>query len=118
MSNNKQLSSVEWFLDKLIEHEIIKIGQTTYGGKVNYKHEILFEQAKAMHKDEVESLNARWAKSREQTKDFALSIGVKIGFELALQHYEDYYEQLDKTDLDEDDFMRDYISKIDKQYKQ
>ena len=50
---SKQSSSVEWFLDKLIEHEIIKIGQTTYGDKVNYKHEILFEQAKAMHKEEI-----------------------------------------------------------------
>jgi hypothetical protein len=109
MSNNKQ-SSVEW-LQWALEHTILSHEQTmqTIG---------LFQQAKAMHKDEIESLNARWAKSREQTKDVALSIGVKIGFELALQHYEDYYEQLDKTDLDEDDFMRDYISKIDKQYKQ
>ena len=52
MSNNKQ-SSVEWFLNKLIEHQIIKVGQTTYGDKVNYKHEILLEQAKAMHKEEM-----------------------------------------------------------------
>jgi hypothetical protein len=49
---NKQ-SSIEWFLDKLIEHQIIKVGQTTYGGKVNYKHEILLEQAKAIHKEEI-----------------------------------------------------------------
>ena len=52
MSNNKQ-SSVEWLMGKLIEHQIIKVGQTTYGGKVNYKHEILLEQAKAMHKEEI-----------------------------------------------------------------
>jgi hypothetical protein len=52
MSNNKQ-SSVDWLIDKLIEHQIIKVGQTTYGGKVNYKHEILFEQAKAMHEEEI-----------------------------------------------------------------
>lgn len=52
MSNNKQ-SSIEWLMEKLIEHQIIKVGQTTYGGKVNYKHEILLEQAKAMHKEEV-----------------------------------------------------------------
>ena len=52
MSNNKQ-SSVEWLMEKLIEHQIIKVGQTTYGGKVNYKHEILLEQAKALHKEEI-----------------------------------------------------------------
>jgi hypothetical protein len=40
--------SVQWFLDKLIEHQIIKVAQTTYGGKANYKHEILLEQAKEM----------------------------------------------------------------------
>lgn len=44
-------NSVKWFLDKLIEHQIIKVGQTTYEGK--YKHEIFFEQAKAMHKEET-----------------------------------------------------------------
>jgi len=38
--------SVKWFLDKLIEHQIIKVNQTTYEGK--YKHETLLEQAKEM----------------------------------------------------------------------
>lgn len=50
MSNNKQ-SSVEWFLDQLIEHRIIIVDKTTY--QVKYKHEILLEQAKAMHGNEV-----------------------------------------------------------------
>lgn len=40
--------SVKWFLDKLIEHRIIIVDQTTYGDKVKAKHEILFEQAKEM----------------------------------------------------------------------
>ena len=38
--------SVKWFLDKLIEHQIIKVGQTTYQGK--YKHETFLEQASEM----------------------------------------------------------------------
>jgi hypothetical protein len=45
--------SVKWFLDKLIEHQIIKVNQTTYEGK--YKHENLLEQAKAMHKEEIKT---------------------------------------------------------------
>ena len=45
-------NSVQWFLDKLIEHRIIIVDQTTYGDKVKPKHEILLEQAKAMHKEE------------------------------------------------------------------
>lgn len=46
-------NSVQWFLDKLIEHRIIIVDQTTYGDKVKPKHEILLEQAKAMHKEEI-----------------------------------------------------------------
>ena len=38
--------SVQWFLDKLIEHRIIIVDKTTY--QVKYKHEILLEQAKEM----------------------------------------------------------------------
>ena len=45
MTNNKQ-SSVEWFLDQLIEHRIIIVDKTTY--QVKYRHEILLEQAKEM----------------------------------------------------------------------
>jgi hypothetical protein len=47
---NKQ-TAVEWFLDQLIEHRIIIVNKTTY--QVKYKHEILLEQAKAMHKEEI-----------------------------------------------------------------
>lgn len=55
-------NSVQWFLDKLIEHRIIIVGQTTYGDKVKPKHEILFERAKAMHKEETE---AKYQEGRE-----------------------------------------------------
>jgi hypothetical protein len=40
--------SVQWFMDKLIEHRIIEVYNTTYGNKVQYRHEILLEQAKEM----------------------------------------------------------------------
>ena len=40
--------SVQWFLDKLIEHRYIKVNQTTYGNNVKYKHETLLEQASEM----------------------------------------------------------------------
>jgi hypothetical protein len=46
MTQNKQQTSVEWFLDQLIEHRIIIVDKTTY--QVKYKHEILLEQAKEM----------------------------------------------------------------------
>jgi hypothetical protein len=51
MTNNKQQSAVQWFLDQLIEHRIIIVNKTTY--QVKYKHEILLEQAKEMQKEET-----------------------------------------------------------------
>ena len=51
--NMEKQNSIDWLIDKLIEHQIIKVDQTTYGDKVNYKHEILVEQAKKMHMEEI-----------------------------------------------------------------
>ena len=51
MSNNKQQTAVQWFLDQLIEHRIIIVDKTTY--QVKYKHEILLEQAKEMEKEQI-----------------------------------------------------------------
>jgi predicted transcriptional regulator len=48
MTNNKQQTAVQRFLDQLIEHRIIIVDKTTY--QVKYKHEILLEQAKEMDK--------------------------------------------------------------------
>jgi len=46
MTNNKQQTAVEWFIEQLIGHRIIIVDKTTY--QVKYKHEILMEQAKEM----------------------------------------------------------------------
>jgi hypothetical protein len=51
MTNNKQQTAVEWLIDQLIEHRIIIVDKTTY--QVKYKHEILLEQAKEMHRQEI-----------------------------------------------------------------
>ena len=52
MTNNKQQTAVQWFLDQLIEHRIIIVDKTTY--QVKYKHEILLEQAKEIEKEQIE----------------------------------------------------------------
>jgi len=52
MTNNKQQTAVQWFLDQLIEHRIIIVDKTTY--QVKYKHEILLEQAKEMEREQKE----------------------------------------------------------------
>ena len=45
--------SVQWFFDQLVANRIIVINGSTYWDKVKAKHEMLLEQAKAMHKEEI-----------------------------------------------------------------
>jgi hypothetical protein len=78
MTNNKQQSSVQWFLDQLIEHRIIIVDKTTY--QVKYKHEILLEQAKAMHKEEI--IQA-WKKGDGQFD--------KVSNKMSLEYYNETY---------------------------
>jgi hypothetical protein len=61
--------SVKWFLDKLIEHQIIKVNQTTYEGK--YKHETLLEQA-----SEIEIMG----------REMSYSDGYREGYKRALDY--------------------------------
>ena len=55
MTNNKQQTAVEWFFDQLVLHRIIIINGTTYWDKVKTKYEILLQQAREMHQDEIEA---------------------------------------------------------------
>jgi pantothenate kinase len=70
----------------------------------------LLEQAKEMEKQQAERLSASWAKSREQTRETAMHIGFAKGFMSGLECHEDYYEELNRTQLEEDEFMRNYIT--------
>jgi hypothetical protein len=67
---------------------------------------------------ELEQLSASWAKSREQTRETATHIGFACGFMSGLECYEDYYEGLIRTQLDEDEFTRNYIvDRFEETYK-
>jgi hypothetical protein len=77
MSNNKQQTGVQWFLDKLIEHRIIVVDKTTY--QVKYKHEILLEQAKEM---EIAG------------KEMSYAEGYKEGYNRALELIEWYIKNI------------------------
>jgi len=72
MTNNKEQTAVDWFLDQLIEHRIIIVDKTTY--QVKYKHEILLEQAKEMEVAE---------------KEISYADGYKEGYNRALDYMTD-----------------------------
>jgi len=83
MTNNKQQTGVQWFLDQLIEHRIIIVDKTTY--QVKYKHEILLEQAKKMEKQQKEM---SYADGYEE--------GYKRGLELIKWNIENQLNKLNK----------------------
>jgi hypothetical protein len=83
MTNNKQQTAVQWFLDQLIEHRIIIVNRTTY--QVKYKHEMLLEQAKAMHKEEI--IRA-WKKGDGQFD--------KVSDKMSLEYYNETYGGVNK----------------------
>jgi len=78
MTNNKQQTAVQWFLDQLIEHRIIIVDKTTY--QVKYKHEILLEQAKEMEKKQI-------------ILSIAKNLPIEDGVLTAVQKAEQYYEK-------------------------
>jgi flagellar biosynthesis/type III secretory pathway protein FliH len=53
MTNDKKIS-IEWFFNQLVANRIIVINGTTYWDKVKTKYEILLEQAKEMHQEEID----------------------------------------------------------------
>ena len=110
MSNNKQ-SSVEWLINEIEVELGIRIESTRMGCEI-------VQEARELHEIEREQLSAAWAVSREKTREAAMRIGFAKGFECALECGDDYYNELDRTDLDEDDFTRNYIDdEFEKTYK-
>ena len=77
--------------------------------------EQLIRQAE-IHRVAQEKLTSNWATLREHTRDTAMHIGFTIGFESGILCYEDYYEELDKSEMDEDEFRSKYISEIKKTF--
>lgn len=102
MSNNKSQSSVELFAIALYEKGFLQGN----GDEIND----LLNSYKSIHKLELEELSAGWSKLREQTRETAMHIGFARGFECGIQCFEDYYQELDKTDMNEDEFTRNYIT--------
>jgi hypothetical protein len=101
----KQKSPVEW-----LESRITVLIPDDIGSQLMFKNNI--KKAKEMEENQQKLLSASWAKSREQTREVSMHIGFASGFMNGLECYEDYYSELDKTELDEDEFTRNYIVDI------
>jgi hypothetical protein len=109
MSNNKQQTAVDLAFEKLANQGLLVTK--------DYKNLVAYREAKEMEKEQQEKLSASWAKSREQTRETAMHVGFAKGFMSGLECYEDYYSELENTDLDEDEFTRNYITdRFEKRY--
>jgi hypothetical protein len=102
---HKQKSPVEW-----LESRITTLIPDDIGSQLMFKNNI--KKAKEMEENQQKLLSASWAKSREQTREVSMHIGFASGFMNGLECYEDYYSELDKTELDEDEFTINYIVDI------
>jgi len=72
----------------------------------------LFEKAKQMEQHQFKKMIEAFIKNREQTRLLVFENGFSAGFEYALKSAEDYYDKLEKTQLTEDDFTREYLQEI------
>lgn len=110
MPNNKQQTAVQLIIQAL------DIECKSRGMNVNWDMYLEMEKKQRI-KDKLE-LSASWAKSREQTRETAMHIGFAKGFMSGLKCCEDYYEELNRTQLDEDEFTRNYIvDEFEKAYR-
>jgi hypothetical protein len=100
MTNETQQTAVDSIIEFMKNNQYF-IGNDLYE---------FIKQAKGMEKEQREKLSASWAKSREQTREIAMHIGFAKGFMSGIDCYEDYYEELIGTQLDEEDFTRNYIT--------
>ena len=110
---NKQQTAVEILFDRIkLKADSISMNteknRMVKGAYVDCL--MLIREAKELAQKQEHSLSASWAKSREQTRETAMHVGFAKGFMSGLECYEDYYSELENTDLDEDEFTRNYIT--------
>ena len=84
MTNNKQ-TSIDWFFDQLVLNRIIIINATSYGDKVQYKHEILLEQAREMYQDEIEAAIIKQCAEESTSAASSYAKGYTAGYQRALE---------------------------------
>jgi hypothetical protein len=88
MSNNKQ-TSIDWFFDQLVLNRIIVINGSTYWDKVKTKYETLLDQAREMHREEIETAaiisSAEQSTSAASANTEAFGIGYDQGYKRALE---------------------------------
>jgi hypothetical protein len=110
MSNNKQtaVDSIIEFCQKQMDNDS-SIHKGVYLSIIKFCEEQAKEiETKERIKNKFE-LSASLANWREQTRESAMHIGFAQGFMSGIQCHEDYYEELNRTNLDEDEFTRNYI---------
>jgi hypothetical protein len=78
-------TSIDWFFDQLVLNRIIIINVTTYGDKVQYKHEILLDQAREMYQDEIEAAIIKQCAEESTSAASSYAEGYTAGYQRALE---------------------------------
>jgi hypothetical protein len=98
----KKQTAVDWLIEQL-----------TPSISLQQKHIDEFkEKAKEIEQLQFNKMTEAFIKNREQTRPLVFENGFFAGFYYALKSSEDYYDKLEKTQLADDDFTREYLQEI------
>jgi hypothetical protein len=98
-------TALEWFIEKLEEEQLI------------FNHglvEMWKKQAREMDEIRNSKITEAIIKNREQTRPLIFENGFLSGFEFGLKHSDEYYTELEKSSLPEDEFTRQYLTEKSK----
>ena len=74
------------------------------------------EKAKEMEQNGYQNLINTFIKNRDETRPLIFENGFVKGFEEGAKHSEDFWNKLQETELDEEDFTREYLQEKCNQY--
>lgn len=74
------------------------------------------EKAKEMEQNGYQNLINTFIKNREETRPLIFENGFVKGFEEGAKHSEEFWNKLQETELDEEDFTREYLQEKCNQY--
>lgn len=75
-----------------------------------------FSKAKLMEQNGYQNLIDTFIKNREQTRPLFFENGFVKGFEEGMKHSEEFWNKLQETELDEEEFTREYLQEKSNQY--
>ena len=108
-------TAVEWLIEQILE---IPLEDATNEAhlKSHINKVTVFDKALEMEKNAHKNLITKFIKNREETRPLIFENGFVKGFDEGMKHSEEFWNELQKTELDEEDFTRKYLQEKCNEY--